>query len=127
LCTDDDISDEDDTEPQLKQVRVDLLNVIILADVEEEEDPHDEDPLGQDDIINVEEEEEEEPLGQDDIIDEEEEEPLGQDDNISDGEEPPPKIKRVSVDLRNVRILYFLSLNCTVKIVTIGFDRQVRN
>jgi hypothetical protein len=109
---------------------VDLINVIILADVEEEdeEDPDDEEyPLGQDDIID---EEEEEPLGQDDIIDEEEEEeeePLGPDDNISDGEEPPPKIKRVSVDLRNVRILYFLSLNCTVKIVTIGFDRQVRN
>ncbi len=85
---------------------------LILADVEEEEeeDPDDEeDPLGQDDIID---EEEEEPLGQDNIIDEEEEEPLG-----PDGEEPPPKIKRVSIDLRNVRILYFLSLNCTVKIV----------
>jgi hypothetical protein len=94
---------------------VDLIYVIILADVEEEEeDPvNEEDPLGQDDIID---EEEEEPLGQDDIIDEEEEEPLGPDDNISDREEPPPKIKRVSVDLRSVRILYFLSLNCTVKI-----------
>jgi hypothetical protein len=78
---------------------------------EEEEDPNDEeDPLGQEDIID---EEEEEPLGQDNIIDEEEEEePLG-----PDGEEPPPKIKRVSIDLRNVRILYFLSLNCTKKIV----------
>ena len=72
---------------------MDIVNLIILADVEEEEeeDPNDE----------------EDPLGQEDNIGEEEEEPLGQ-----NGEEPPPKIKGVSIELRNVRILYFLSLNC---------------
>jgi len=71
---------------------VDIINLIILADVEEEEeeDPNDE----------------EDPLGQEDNIGEEEEEPLGQ-----DGEEPPPKIKDVRIELRNVRILYFLSWN----------------
>jgi hypothetical protein len=83
---------------------VDIINLIILVEEEEEEDPDDEeDPLGQDDNIG---EEEEEPLGQNDNIGEEEEEPLGQ-----DGEEPPPKIKDVRIELRNVRILYFLSWN----------------
>ncbi len=93
MCTDDANSYEEEEPPgdELK-VRVDFINLIILADVEEEEG---EDP-----------DDEEDPLCQEDSVDEEEEE-----------EEPPPKIKRVGIDLRNDRILNFFNLNCTVKIV----------
>jgi hypothetical protein len=86
LCTDDANNYEEEEPPgdELK-VRVDFINLIILADVEEEEG---EDP-----------DDEEDPLGQEDIVDEEEE------------EEPPPKIKRVGIDLRNDRILIFFNLN----------------
>jgi hypothetical protein len=103
LCPDDANNYEEEEPPgDEHKVRVDFINLIILADVEEEEgeDPDDEeDPLGQEDIVD-----EEDLLGQENIVDEEE-------------EEEPPKIKRVGIDLRNDRILNFFNLNCTVKIV----------
>jgi hypothetical protein len=97
LCPDDANNYEEDEH----KVRVDFINLIILADVEEEEGENivdEEDPLGQEDIVD-----EEDLLGQENIVDEEE-------------EEEPPKIKRVGINLRNDRILNFFNLNCTVKI-----------
>ena len=97
MCPDDANNYEEDEH----KVRVDFINLIILADVEEEEGENivdEEDPLGQEDIVD-----EEDLLGQENIVDEEE-------------EEEPPKIKRVGINLRNDRILNFFNLNCTVKI-----------
>ncbi len=109
MCPDDANNYEEDEH----KVRVDFINLIILADVEEEEGENivdEEDPLGQEDIVD-----EEDRLGQEDIVDEED--LLGQENIVDEEEEEePPKIKRVGINLRNDRILNFFNLNCTVKI-----------